>query len=48
MAWVAFLAYLKGHDVATGGPAREIYLEWNPEDPTQYVTALQLPVIAED
>jgi effector-binding domain-containing protein len=44
-AWIAFLAYAKAHDVATGGPAREIYLEWNPDDPTQYVTELQLPVV---
>lgn len=48
VAWVAFLAYLKSHDVATGGPAREIYLEWNPDDPRQYVTELQLPVLTED
>jgi len=45
-AWVGFLAYAKAHGVATGGPAREIYLEWNPEDPTKYVTELQLPVVS--
>jgi effector-binding domain-containing protein len=48
VAWIAFLAYLKNRDVATGGPAREIYLEWNPDDPTRYVTELQLPVVTED
>jgi len=47
VAWVAFLASLKNRDVAAGGPAREIYLEWNPEDPRQYVTELQLPVKTE-
>jgi effector-binding domain-containing protein len=47
VAWIAFLAYMKNHGVATGGPAREIYLEWNPDDPTRYVTELQLPVVAE-
>jgi effector-binding domain-containing protein len=48
VAWVAFLAYVKNRGVATEGPAREIYLEWNPDDPTQYVTELQLPVVTED
>jgi effector-binding domain-containing protein len=47
MAWVAFLAYTQNHDVATGGPAREIYVEWNPDDPKLNVTELQLPVAAE-
>jgi effector-binding domain-containing protein len=43
-AWGEFMAYILENGFTIVGPAREVYLEWNPDDPEKYVTELQVPI----
>ncbi|MGD8717350.1 MAG: GyrI-like domain-containing protein [Candidatus Zixiibacteriota bacterium] len=42
--WGELMAYIQDNGLVIAGPAREVYLEWNPDDPEKYVTELQVPL----
>lgn len=46
--WEAFMKHIQAEGLKVGGPSREIYVEWNPTDPAQYVTELMFPLIEEN
>ena len=43
-SWGELMAYVRENGFTMNGPAREVYLEWNPDDPEKYVTELQIPI----
>lgn len=46
-AWNDLFAYINEHDIKVQSPAREVYLEWNREDPSKNVTELQYKIVTE-
>lgn len=44
-AWNDLFAYINENDIKVKAPSREVYLEWDQEDPEKNVTELQFPLI---
>lgn len=44
-AWNGLFAYINENDIKVKAPSREVYLEWDQNNPEKNVTELQFPLI---